>query len=687
MFVSDTNADPVSTSDAPPAGRRRRDVRRMSGAERPWFVGAWRRRSIAVPGGEPVEPCEAWWIQSGDAFVDIRIAAPGMEDNGLPYSSTRAFAGWFEIAGGEVQWHVELDSDGVAPRIDRGPAAGLYLDPDDPLLMIEDAPGRFREEWVQCAHEANGVRSSGRPRGRSYRRYQRCRDVDRRHGVRSGVALTTDRSESVAEQMDVDVCVVGAGYAGLTAARRLRQAGTSVVVLEARDRVGGRIWTQHLADGRAVDRGGAWLGPRARCDLRAGRARSACRTYKTYVKGAHLLVDDDRTRRYTGLIPKISPLAIVTHRARPVEARPHGEAGPARRAVDREHARRSGTPRSVGVVARAMRIRTHDRAATCSRWRVRGSDDRRSRRRVVAAPAVPRPRPRQHQHAVLDRERRAGEPGRRRRRLDRAARSPTSSATPCAWPRRSARSAQRDDRVVVEGDGLVVAARSRRGRGAAGARARDRVRPAAARTTASTLYRNAVAGPETKTLVVYDEPFWRADGFSGQTVRARLGSRGDARRVADRRAARASSPRSRSGRSRNASTRSTRPSGATLCSTRSRRGFGPRAATPSSSSRRAWWNEQWTRGCSMAHFPPGMLTRYGRCCASRSAASTGPAPRPRPSRTARSTARSAPASARRGDSRSSMTPDPAHVRSPMSLTRATSPETAMNNHTARTMKP
>src|SRR4029453_7716993 len=32
-----------------------------------------------------------------------------------------------------------------------------------------------------------------------------------------------------------------------------------------------------------------------------------------------------------------------------------------------------------------------------------------------------------------------------------------------------------------------------------------------------TLFRSAVAGPETKTLVVYDEPFWRADGFSGQS--------------------------------------------------------------------------------------------------------------------------------------------------------------------------
>jgi monoamine oxidase len=63
------------------------------------------------------------------------------------------------------------------------------------------------------------------------------------------------------ELIDADVCVVGAGYAGLTAARRLCQNGKSVVVLEARDRVGGRVWTQLLSDGSPVDRGGAWLAP------------------------------------------------------------------------------------------------------------------------------------------------------------------------------------------------------------------------------------------------------------------------------------------------------------------------------------------------------------------------------------------------------------------------------------------
>ena len=123
----------------------------MTPPARPRFVGAWKRRSIMVPGGQPVEPCEAWWLQTGEVFVDVRVALPGMEHNGLPYSSTRVFAGRFEIVDGEARWHVVLDSDGLVPRTDRAAAAGLYIAPDDPLLMIEDAPGRFREEWVQHA--------------------------------------------------------------------------------------------------------------------------------------------------------------------------------------------------------------------------------------------------------------------------------------------------------------------------------------------------------------------------------------------------------------------------------------------------------------------------------------------------------------------------------------------------------
>jgi len=58
----------------------------------------------------------------------------------------------------------------------------------------------------------------------------------------------------------VDVCVVGAGFAGLAAAHAVRAAGKSVVVLEARDRVGGRTFTIPLKDGGWVDEGGQWAG-------------------------------------------------------------------------------------------------------------------------------------------------------------------------------------------------------------------------------------------------------------------------------------------------------------------------------------------------------------------------------------------------------------------------------------------
>ena len=112
-------------------------------------------------------------------------------------------------------------------------------------------------------------------------------------------------------QIDSDVCVVGAGYAGLTAARRLMQAGKSVVVLEARDRIGGRIWTEHLPDGTPIDRGGGWVAPKHDGILTLAR-EVGVPTYKTWVKGASLLVGEGRTRQYKGLIPNIGVRSVVS---------------------------------------------------------------------------------------------------------------------------------------------------------------------------------------------------------------------------------------------------------------------------------------------------------------------------------------------------------------------------------------
>ncbi len=58
-----------------------------------------------------------------------------------------------------------------------------------------------------------------------------------------------------------DVVVIGGGFAGLTAARRLAQKHKSVIVLEARDRVGGRVWNHNLGHGVISERGGTFVGP------------------------------------------------------------------------------------------------------------------------------------------------------------------------------------------------------------------------------------------------------------------------------------------------------------------------------------------------------------------------------------------------------------------------------------------
>ncbi|CAD0098413.1 unnamed protein product, partial [Aureobasidium mustum] len=68
------------------------------------------------------------------------------------------------------------------------------------------------------------------------------------------------RSINHVTREEADVVVIGAGLAGLTAARDIIKSGLSCIILEARDRVGGKTWSQQLADGKGtVDLGAAWI--------------------------------------------------------------------------------------------------------------------------------------------------------------------------------------------------------------------------------------------------------------------------------------------------------------------------------------------------------------------------------------------------------------------------------------------
>lgn len=109
---------------------------------------------------------------------------------------------------------------------------------------------------------------------------------------------------------DFDVAIVGAGLAGLSAARELERSGADVAVLEARDRVGGRLLAEELAGGEIVETGGQWVGPGQDRVLRL-TADLGLETFPTFDAGRSLLELGGKRKRYSGTIPWLGPLVLA----------------------------------------------------------------------------------------------------------------------------------------------------------------------------------------------------------------------------------------------------------------------------------------------------------------------------------------------------------------------------------------
>ena len=404
--------------------------------------------------------------------------------------------------------------------------------------------------------------------------------------------------------IETDVCIVGAGLAGLTAARRLSQAGKSVVVLEARDRVGGRVWTRASASGVPIDMGATFIGPDHE-RMHALTKEMGGTTFRTYVEGDNVLATGSKVRRYKGNIPRISPIALLS----------------AAQAISR-----------MNAMAGKLDVDAPWAAPKAQEW------DARSVRAWLSGTHVPTRLARDLIEATvracfacdlsevsllnwLFLVRSAGsvealmsiEGGYQHEQFEGGV-----QLIP------NAMAAELGDSVVLESPVTAVTQRSDvvEVTGATTVTAR-RVVLALPRALAAgirfqpplppdhvLLIHQVPAGTELKTVVVYDKPFWRDDGISGATVATDdeievtldTSQPGRSEGVI---AAYAAGPRARK-----VSAMGREDRRALLLHTLVGR-LGPKAASPNEILEHNWMEEQWTRGCSMGHFPTGVLTQYG----------------------------------------------------------------------------
>jgi monoamine oxidase len=411
-------------------------------------------------------------------------------------------------------------------------------------------------------------------------------------------------------QRRVDVVVVGAGLAGLTAARELTKAGHEVCVLEARERVGGRTLNHTIAKGVIAEAGGEFIGPTQNHIAALAKAEGV-KTFKTYNDGDDLLYARGQLSRYpaTGLPqdPDVQQavIASVTELDKMSTQVPLKEPWKARRAAewdamtlqDWANANVTTALGRQAVITAANAIWGADPSDLSLLYvlaYVAGSGDERHPGSFVRLVTT---------QGGTQESRFVGGSQLVSKRMARKLESGVVLSSPV-------RSIHQDghgvtvtsDRLVVHAKQAIVAIPPILLEGIHFSPAVPRMR--------RNLARRIVPGHIIKWEAVYDRPFWRDSGLSGQVI----SDVGPARSTFDN-SPPSGTPGVLFGFIGGAEARAV----AKLSAAERRDAvlsnfatyFGDQARTPTGSFEMDWTPERWTRGCPVGYTRPGTLRRYG----------------------------------------------------------------------------